>query len=233
MAFFDTQAEAVAEAIREHGTDAGASALFRPEEWEEQFLAVVGEGLERAASRGASTELEAFDEKAAHPQAIELPSAVLDRVRAWVGSTMQQPHWEGTNAAIKDDIAAAIRAGVEGGESGPETAERVRRALGEAGETRAMLIARTEVTGALNAGHQASREHLADKGLIKGKRWLAILDGDTRPSHRQASGQEVPVKGEFVIDGERCQHPGDNSLSVGNRARCRCTTISVTALDDD
>lgn len=193
----------------------------------------------RAAVRGAQTELqtvEGGDEdegKATIPGAMELPAAVLDGIRTWLSSTLAQDHWQEVNASVKDDLGKALRETAEQGLTNDEAAERVRLALGEAGETRARLVARTEITGALNAGHAASRADLAARGLVTGQRWLCIVDDDTRPEHRAANGQRVNVGADFTVGGERCSFPGDQRLSAAQRCNCRCAVVSITPLDDD
>jgi uncharacterized protein with gpF-like domain len=107
----------------------------------------------------------------------------------------------------------------------------VERALGRQGGKRAERIARTETTGALNAGHQASRDRLQELGLVKGKQWLAVVDDHTRLEHAAADGQEVAVREDFRVGEERAALPGDHRLFAGQRIYCRCTVVSVPAGD--
>lgn len=163
-----------------------------------------------------------------------LPAEVQRAVEAFTESLLGQPFWTDVVKNVREDIAASIRTAVEQGESGPEAAKRIERLLGTNGSTvRAFRIARTEVTGALNAGHEATRNKLAKVGLLKGKKWLSIVDDDTREEHKRANGQQVGPGEEFTVGGERATYPGDVRLSAGQRCNCRCASISVTALDDD
>jgi len=52
----------------------------------------------------------------------------------------------------------------------------------------------------------------------------------TRPSHRAADGQTVPLTEPFRVDNETLQFPGDPRGSAGNVIQCRCT-LSVSAAD--
>lgn len=112
---------------------------------------------------------------------------------------------------------------------------------------RAMLVARTECTGSLNAAHNAISHKLTEdpKSIVNGKEWLSIIDNDTRPAHRAANGQRVlklsngawvvqDAEGNqigtgdtFILGDERARYPGDPNLSAANRCHCRCTQASV------
>ncbi|NOY41585.1 MAG: hypothetical protein GXP26_07110 [Planctomycetes bacterium] len=90
-----------------------------------------------------------------------------------------------------------------------------------------MKIARTETTGALNAGHEAAREDLYAAGLIVGKKWLTIGDDDVRASHVALSGSVAAPRQDFSVGGSLAPYPGHWSLPAGQRIFCRCTTASV------
>lgn len=113
---------------------------------------------------------------------------------------------------------------------------------------RALRIARTETTAALNVGHYTVSNNLASApgSNIRGREWVSILDQDTRKEHRVADGQRVmQQKGtqafvviengkiigngqQFILaNGERARFPGDPTLSAGQRINCRCTMINV------
>ncbi len=134
---------------------------------------------------------------------------------------------------VREELEKALKAGRDAGDTLDELADRVRRALGDAGRQRAERIARTETTGAMNAGHQAAREELADMGLAAGKEWLSIDDDDTRDDHAEAQGRQVGVDEPFTVGGEECDYPGDTKLSAGNRVNCRCVAVTVTVADRD
>lgn len=89
-------------------------------------------------------------------------------------------------------------------------------------QTRAMLIARTEATGGANFG---AWQALVAEG-VKTKVWEAAMQpGRTRPSHLDASGQEVGLARPFMVGGALLQFPGDPSGPVQEIANCRCTML--------
>jgi SPP1 gp7 family putative phage head morphogenesis protein len=242
--FFRDQAARIVAALREHGPHGGADALFRPSSWDAALRAAAGAQLERLALSGALTQWELYGPDRARGQIIDLartkalslealrlalPGPVRDAVRAFLGETMARPYWLDINRAVRDDLARALGESIDQGDNLDQSAERVQAALVGASKARAERIVRTETTGALNAGHDAGRQQLQDMGLVKGKQWLAIIDGDTRPEHRAASGQQARNEADFAVGGERCKYPGDTRFSAGNRIHCRCVAITVLA----
>ena len=92
---------------------------------------------------------------------------------------------------------------------------------------RALMIARTETTGALNAGHEAARLDLYEAGLIIGKEWLTIGDRRVRRSHQALAGKVAVPKEMFSVGGFPAPWRGYCGLPGDQRIRCRCTTVSV------
>ena len=93
-------------------------------------------------------------------------------------------------------------------------------------QTRAMLISRTESTGLTTYSAQAALQ--AED--VATKVWMATNDARTRPSHRAADGQEVPLQSAFVVGGAAMQRPGDPAGPVAESAACRCTIIGGDSL---
>ena len=69
-----------------------------------------------------------------------------------------------------------MKEGRDAGETNEQLADRISTALGDESTTRGERIARTETTGALNAGGDASRAELVEMGLARGKVWACIED---------------------------------------------------------
>lgn len=95
-------------------------------------------------------------------------------------------------------------------------------------QTRATRIARTESTGAYNAG-------ALEAGLEEGagvKRWTATAGPRTRLDHLAADGQCVPIRDTFTVGGASMQKPGDPTASPGETVNCRCTLVFGTDCDD-
>lgn len=142
----------------------------------------------------------------------------------------------GTPDEVYREIAASLAEGTAAGESIPKLAARVDRILTVTGNptwtNRGVVVARTEVTGGQNAGTLAAAgERQARTGVPLVKTWLATTRGTTaaatRPAHRAADGQTVPITEAFTVGGEALQYPGDPRGSAGNVCNCRCSfTVS-------
>ena len=89
-------------------------------------------------------------------------------------------------------------------------------------QTRATRIARTETTGAYNAG--ALNGYMEEGAGVKV--WIATPDEATREDHLEAWGQCVPVAEPFRVGGSFLMFPGDPRGEAGQVVNCRCTTIS-------
>lgn len=85
-------------------------------------------------------------------------------------------------------------------------------------QTRAERIARTETTGAYNAG----ATYALQQERVQRKEWLATHDARTRPEHAAADGQIVPVNHMFQVGGFAAWCPGDPNLPPELSIHCRC-----------
>jgi len=219
-----------------------ASLLFHPAEWYESWNDAIAPVLMGTAIRGAVDELTLVEQsqgKAPDPY-IELPPDVAPYVRSEVDTIMGRPYWREIHQTTLNQLAETINEGMANGESlyeltvrigvGPTVPGAEQGVLGTASNTkRAKLIARTETTGALNAGHQATQTGLHARGLIEKKQWLSLMDAMTRQTHADLHLVKVPVLGMFNVGGEMAPYPGYSGLSGGERCNCRCTTVSVIA----
>lgn len=184
--------------------------------------------------------------------------AVSDSINRAVGREVSDPIGEGTVAElmmknarnqlvnIGDDLWSEARdsltEGLQEGESIPDLTSRVMDAV-EVAQPRAEVIARTEILRASNAG---SIETMRASELVAAKTWLATPDARTRPSHRAADGQTVPIDEPFILGGDgdaeggvaagvALDHPGDPLGPPGETIQCRCTMLYEVAdveLDD-
>lgn len=134
---------------------------------------------------------------------------------------------------VYDLVAGQVSAGVNLGEGIPELARRVDTILSttasERWPNRAVVIARTETIGALNAGRSEAFKTVAEDDPDAGleKFWLATDDSRTRPTHNHAEGQRVPVGQPFIVGGAELQFPGDPSGPPQEVIQCRCTMLLV------
>jgi hypothetical protein len=138
---------------------------------------------------------------------------------------------------VYDLVAGQIGAGVALGEGVPALAARVDGILSTTGsdrwQNRAVVIARTETIGALNAGRtEAFRAWVDEEDEELERLWLSTSDSRTRPTHRAAEGQRAPLDGSFTVGGFQLRFPGDPSGPPQEVIQCRCTTLLVAPGED-
>lgn len=126
-------------------------------------------------------------------------------------------------ADVFNRIQQALADGVAAGEGIPKLSERIRHVF-DTTRSRAELIARTETTSALN---QAASDYAnaLPPGTVGRKEWLAVHDLRTRPAHRVADGQTVPLSHPFLVGGFPMQHPGDPTAPPSEVCNCRCSVL--------
>jgi SPP1 gp7 family putative phage head morphogenesis protein len=126
-----------------------------------------------------------------------------------------------------DAIKQALGAGVGAGEGIDPIAQRVRDVFDQADQTRARLIARTEVISAYNGSTALVGQQLPSD-VVGGREWIAVQDDRTRDDHAEADGQVVGVDEPFEVGGEELDYPGDPNGSPENICNCRCTIALLT-----
>lgn len=135
-----------------------------------------------------------------------------------------------TSDSVFTMITEEISRGANLGEAIPEISNRVERVLSttdtERWPNRSTVVARTETMSALNTGREDAFNAVAEAlGAPFEKMWLATLDGRTRPTHRRADGQRVPVGGMFTVGGASLRRPGDPFAPGKETIQCRCTLL--------
>ena len=119
----------------------------------------------------------------------------------------------GINDTTAEALRAELQEGVAAGEGIRDLAQRVGEVFDHAESYRSERIARTEVVGLSNA---ANLQAWQQSGVVDGKEWLSVRDGQTRDEHRAMDGQSVALGEPFVApDGHKAQVPG--SLRGGTR----------------
>ena len=119
-------------------------------------------------------------------------------------------------------ITAEIVQANELGESIPQIADRMSKIRDQSMKARSETIARTEMVGAQNEGHQQAFEE-AD---VPGKQWWTALDERVRDDHNIAHGQIRRLREDFLVGGESLRTPGQGG-SAGNVINCRCVQLPV------
>lgn len=125
-----------------------------------------------------------------------------------------------------------LTAGILMGESTRQIADRFQKVT-DMNRTSALRNARTAVTGAQNAGRQATYDRAREMGLKLDERWLSTKDGVTRDSHRVMDGKPKDKDGYYHTPlGSIMRYPGD--MQNGKAAdvyNCRCTTTTKDPLE--
>jgi SPP1 gp7 family putative phage head morphogenesis protein len=112
----------------------------------------------------------------------------------------------------KQEIRAALTAGLAEGESVPQLTARIQEATTFA-RPRAELIARTETTRVTNGGQRDTlAAYAAESGDKITKRWLTARDDRVRDAHRELEGEMRGVDEAF-----------SNGLQAPGEPNCRCT----------
>jgi uncharacterized protein with gpF-like domain len=122
-----------------------------------------------------------------------------------------------TREFVKKTVAEALA----GGYSVEKTSQILRSQWQALTESRAVLIARTEIMTASNAGALVGA---GATGLPLKKIWMATRDKRTREAHISAEGQKRDLDEPYNIAGQLLMHPGDSSLGAdaSNTIQCRC-----------
>lgn len=212
--------------------------LFDVTEQTDAILAVAMPHLARGMASGAVSALsrrrkrkaKAFDPESLGDELddFELPEYARDAIETALLELSEQGYWRDIQQATQTSIIDIVREGLEKGDAGHTIAKAIRQALGQAAKVRARAIARTESSGALNAGHYSGLLSLAQDdpdGLLTGKTWLAVNDNDTRADHSALHETTIDVKTDFDVGGSAAPYPAHHSLPPEQRVNCRCTVI--------
>lgn len=123
----------------------------------------------------------------------------------------------------KQQLNSAITQGILQGETADEIAERLAEVT-DMTEKAAVRNAVTMTTSAQNGGRMDTYNRAQDMGIAVRKRWIATLDGHTRPSHRLCDG-EIRETGKTFSNG--LEYPGDPHGAPSEVYNCRCRVVAV------
>lgn len=128
----------------------------------------------------------------------------------------------------RSDIQNVIDASYQAGLSIPNTAKAIKSTMKSSATTRALMIARTELVGAVNGGSLAAAQIVSGATDTQySKVWLTA-PGAKYPRHDEydgLDGQEVGLDEAFDVGGSQLQFPGDPDGDPGEVINCRCTMI--------
>jgi hypothetical protein len=199
-----------------------------PNRWAKELRVAAESALLAAATAAAVDELL----RHAPGSARRMFAATSARVRVLVGVVLASDSWRHIIRTLRRDVlrklALAFAAGLAVVAAVNAVATVFRPTTLQRRSDRVALI---EQHGVLNGGKEAARVELFREGHPLDKVWRTMRDDRVRHSHQLADGQTVPAGGRFVVGGERCRYPGDFSLSLAERAGCRCyaSGVPVTA----
>jgi hypothetical protein len=165
---------------------------------------------------------------------LSAPEWMIEAAQEEIADTFQQPYWLNINRATRFDIERTLASSIGDGLSIRKIADRIIESHGTAySRAKATIVARTEVTNALNSGHARSiQETERETGIQMGKEWLSVLGTTTRDSHANLDGTVVGSKDSFELGGVQVPWPGHFSLPASERINCQCTVISAIAVDE-
>lgn len=130
-------------------------------------------------------------------------------------------------------VVREVEEGIARGEGIPDITRRVQSVLTSTGtpywKNRALTVARTETLAAVNAGtYHGAIADAAERGdPAPFKVWLATADQRTRPTHKEADQQQVPLHSPFKVGGADLLFPGDPRGPAQEVIMCRCTLLPV------
>ncbi len=127
------------------------------------------------------------------------------------------------------NVMRIIRESYEAGLTIPDTAKAIKVGMREANTARAVLIARTEMVGAVNGGSLAASQIVSDASGATGegrmlKVWLTA-EGAVWPRHEEyddLDGQTQELDAPFDVGGEELMFPGDPDGPPEEVCNCRC-----------
>lgn len=224
---FERQAQAIIASLPK-GTKAAGD--FDPEDpfdqddWNEEFAVEMLPVLERAVESAGVAVMEALavsvDFNVSHPQVRSFLRGRAQRFASHVNETT----W--------NRLKESLQEGLDAGDGVDELADRVRAEL-SANPARAEVIARTETLGALSGG---ALEAAKQSGVVKGKAWLASLDGRERDTHGRAhvyyQANPIPLDANFEVGSGAGPAPGQIGVAEED-IQCRCTmTWEIDEGDD-
>lgn len=123
----------------------------------------------------------------------------------------------------KTKLNSAITQGILQGETIDDIAKRL-AAVTDMNMNTAVRNAATMTTSAQNGGRMDAMHRAEDMGIQTRKKWIATLDGHTRPTHRKADGEIVTTDAKFS---NGLQFPGDPQGPPAEVYNCRCTVSAV------
>lgn len=176
--------------------------------------------LIEAAARGAITEVSAFEMNrksfAWHTKAkatpgptvadmsATIPHEMMSDIKEVLTTSMRQKYWKHIQETTRKRLGKVIADGLENGLVQVDIAKNIMAAMsGQVSLDRAKMIARSETTMAMNAGHyqaiQSVAEHSGKNSPIIGIQWWDMEDMDVRRTHSKMHHVTVGLNEWFKV----------------------------------
>lgn len=144
--------------------------------------------------------------------------------------------WAESRKLYEQAVREATEQALTEGLGTEATQRRIRKLVngklkGDINVWRARRIARTETIAAGNYGTWMGQREAVNNGAMIKKKWQTRIDGNERPEHLAADGQEREVSEPFEVAGELLMFPGDPRGSAGNVINCRCVSTATATID--
>lgn len=132
---------------------------------------------------------------------------------------------KGNTEKMKKNLNRVLVRGFGKGWSTEKMARQIAE-IGGASYRRGLTIARTEGGRVSSVARQQSQNHAQQIGIWVQKKWVSMLDGDTRTNHRVLDGQVREVDAYFEVGGNKALQPHMFGIASED-CNCRCVSISV------
>jgi len=116
----------------------------------------------------------------------------------------------------KEMVQKVMQQAISEGWGADKAARELRKKWDDLAKFRAERIARTEMLG---AGSFGTRQGALATGLTLEKVWISFIDTETRDSHVDMDGEQVPLDSTFS---NGLMYPGDPSGPASEIVNCRC-----------
>lgn len=137
---------------------------------------------------------------------------------------------ETTKADVQDVLTQAVSEGW----SINRTADELSALYSDFEISRSITIARTEIAAAMNWGkHEAAAAAQTELGMQLEKRWSAVRDGRTRPTHAAITADWIKFGDTFNVGGYSAMRPYDGNLPASETINCRCVLLTREAKTED
>jgi uncharacterized protein with gpF-like domain len=207
--------DAVMRPFKQFRSQPDPAGVFQVEgQWQEEVATIVTR-LGRIADR-------AWNETTGRTPAVSRHAFVMSQLAQTENFLVRIP--DEVYHLVFAEIADAVNAGA----SLEQVAAKVDQVLdwtsSENWPNRARVIARTEVTRAMNAGVQGAGAEMARvTGRILTKTWRAHNDDRTRTDHHLVDGRTVPFYQPFPVGAGHLMFPGDPNGPADEVINCRCS----------